>query len=153
MLLFPIPPCTAGRNLLGRGLCGSFLVPFAWWRLVQASLSPLSSPSISQGLCTLVLASQALPLQRGAGVHLIWLSRPALCFSGLYSLILAPDTCPPHRRVCVPLPVLSHWPDLCRGACVFFWLPRATLCAARVVHAAQVCTLPLSQYPGTDFAL
>ena len=105
-------------------MCGSFLVPFAWWRLVQASLSPLSSPSISQGLCTLVLASQALPLQRGAGVHLIWLSRPALCFSGLYSLILAPDTCPPHRRVCVPLPVLSHWPDLCRGACVFFWLPR-----------------------------
>ena len=46
----PVPPYIEGQSMLGRGLCGSFLVPSASPRLVRASLSPLSSPSESHGL-------------------------------------------------------------------------------------------------------
>ena len=76
-----VPPCTAGQNLLGRGLCGSFLfspiLPSTLWRLLWASVSPPSPPSVLQGLCSLVLAPQAYPLCHRAYVHLFRLTAPA----------------------------------------------------------------------------
>ena len=51
--------------------------------LFGASLSPLSPPSVSWGLCALVSASWALPLHCGACVHLFQLPRPALCVAEL----------------------------------------------------------------------
>jgi len=58
----PVLPCGAGWSLLGRCLCGCFLVPSTSRWLVWASLWPLSLPSVSRGLCALVLAPQACPL-------------------------------------------------------------------------------------------
>ena len=56
----PVPPYIEGQSVLGRGLRGSFLgsptLPSVSRRLVWTSLSPLSSPSASQGLCALALA-------------------------------------------------------------------------------------------------
>ena len=92
-------PCTASWRLPGRGLCGSFLsslaLPSASWRPVWASLSPLSLPSVSQGMCALASAHWACPLYRGtcctcfgspgqplchgACVHMFLFSGPALC--------------------------------------------------------------------------
>ena len=46
-----------GQSFLGRDLCGSFFgcppLPSASWRVVWAFPSPLSSPSVPQGSCTL----------------------------------------------------------------------------------------------------
>ena len=50
-------PHPTGRSFLGRDLCGSFFgsppLRSASWRVVWASLSPLSSPSVPHGLCAL----------------------------------------------------------------------------------------------------
>ena len=107
----PVLPCTAGWCLLGKGLCGSFLgspaLPSVSWKLVWASLSPLSSPSMLRGLCALLSSHQACPLCSSACVHLSWPPGPAICVPGLCALVLAPQACP-----------------LCCRACVFFfWLP------------------------------
>ena len=79
----PVPPCASGRSLLGRGLCGYFLVLSASWRLVWASLTP-----------------GAHPLSCRACVHLFWLSGGlcalvsaywgALCIPGLVWTCSAP---------------------------------------------------------------
>ena len=59
----PVRPCTAGRSLPGKDLCGSFLSSptksSALWKIVSASLSLLSLPSMSWGLCALVFAHRA----------------------------------------------------------------------------------------------
>ena len=83
-----VTPYTASQSLVGTGLCGSFLdistFPSASWRLVWAFLSPLSSPSASQGLCALVLAHWAQPpLYHGSCIHLSLLKGPSLCILGL----------------------------------------------------------------------
>ena len=93
-------------------------MPCVSWRLVWASLSPLSSPSISQGLCTLFSVLQAHPLCQGACMHLSPLPRHALFFLGFFftclsfpssssvlwglcALVSAPLVCLQLCRVCV----------------------------------------------------
>lgn len=143
MLLFPVPPCTAGQSLLGRALCGSFLVPSARWRLVRASLSPLCSSSKLRGLCALVSASQALPLQCGAGVHLTWLPRPARCFSGfVFSYLGSQYLTPTSQGLCAL--VLSHRPDLCRGLCVLSAPEGHPLCCEGCAYCLFGCFPSLS---------
>ena len=97
-----------------------------------ASLSPLSSPSVSRGLCALVFTLQAHPLCYRACVHLSWLMGPALCIEGF---------------VCTCFGSPAH--PLCHRACVsFFWLPGPTFSATRVVCTVEVCTPLHSRHPG-----
>ena len=110
MLLFTDLAFSAGRSLLGRDLCGSFLVsqtmPSASWRLVWASLSPLSSPSVSWSF-----------------VHLPRPPEPSLCVVrlmctclGLTGLPSAPHNLCALQSVCMP-PLSWHagLPSVLRG--------------------------------------
>ena len=54
---------------------GSCVDPSVSWRLVWASLSPLSSPSVSQGCAHLILSSLGSPSVSQACVHLFQLPR------------------------------------------------------------------------------
>ena len=133
---FAVPPCTADWSWLGRGLCGSFLVPSASRRLVWASLSPLSSPSTSRGLCALVLAPRACLLQHGACVHLSQFPRPALFVAGLLCTCFISLACPLcHRAKCSPF--CSPGPPLCHVGCV---------------HCPSLCASP-PRAPGLPFGL
>ena len=110
VLLFTDLAFSAGRSLLGRDLCGSFLVsqtmPSASWRLVWASLSPLSSPSVSW-----------------SSVHLPRPPEPSLCVVrlmctclGLTGLPSAPHNLCALQSVCMP-PLSWHagLPSVLRG--------------------------------------
>ena len=144
----PVPPCTAGWCLLGKGLCGSFLgspaLPSVSWKLVWASLSPLGSPSTLRGLCAFLSSHQVCPLCGSACVHLSWLPGPAVCVAGLCALVLAPWAyCLCCRLVCTCLgsPGL---PSVLQGLCVLLLAPWAALCAMRLVCTGEVCMLWLS---------
>ena len=121
-------------------MCGSFLgspaLPSVSWKLVWASLSPLSSPSMLRGLCALLSSHQACPLCSSACVHLSWPPGPAICVAGLCALVLAPQACPLCCRACVhlsrflgPALYVMGLLHICfislasYRACVFFWHP------------------------------
>ena len=110
--------------------------------LFGASLSPLSSPSVSWGLCALVSASWALPLHCGACVHLFQLPRPALCIAELVCTgfgSLDALCC----RACVHLFHLSSQPSLSRGLCVLLLAPQADpLYGESCVHCPRFVSLP-----------
>ena len=126
------------------------------------------------GLCAHILAHQAILLCRGACAHLSQLSGPVLyvtgflctCFGSLVrllchravyaclsslcllsasrrlcALVLALQACPLHRRACVSFFVSPGPPSMLWG---FFWLPRPTLCATRVLCTGEFCMLRLS---------
>ena len=119
-------------------------MPSVLWRLVLVSLSPLNSPSVSQGC-----------------VHLSWLTKPALYTMGLVCTCLR-SSCPPSvpRALCAL--VSSHQPTLCfaglgftclnpwalplcHGTCVHLsWSPDPSsmfqgLCALVSPHQCVVC--------------
>ena len=109
VLLLPDLPFTAGRSLLGRGLCGSFLAPPAMpsvlRRLVWASLSP-PGPS----LCV-------------AGFVGTCFISPALCEASVLFQPPRPAPCASYvlqRFVCLPRS----------------WLPQAALCAVGFLWAS-----------------
>ena len=78
------------------------------------------------GLCTLVSAPCSCSLHRGTCVHLSWLCRPALYLAGLVcTCFVSPDP-----------------PSMLWG---FFWLPRPTLCATRVLCTGEVCMMRLGK--------
>ena len=115
----PVPPCAAGRNLLGRCLCG----PFCPVATCVGSLQPLSPPSPSRGF--------------GRLTHF---PRSALCIAGFCASDSLPEVRPlRHTVACTwsqfPRPAsasrgyvnLFHLTacTLCLGGClVFFWLCR-----------------------------
>ena len=76
VLLFPCPDLPKlAWYVLGE--------PSALQRLGWASLSTLVTPSVSLGLCALVLAPDVRPLCHGACVHLSWLPQCGFCMAGL----------------------------------------------------------------------
>ena len=102
VLCAPVPPCAAGRNLLGRCLCG----PFCAMATCVGSLQPLS-PSAWRGF-----------------VRLTHFSRSALCVAGLRALGLSSPGRPLPPGVYVNLFHLTAC-TLCLGGCLFFfWLCR-----------------------------
>ena len=78
-------------------------------RLVWASLRPLSSLSVSQGLCALVSAPWALSLCCGAYVHLFHLTGHTLYVAGLVSTYLGSLVLPSMSWGFCTF-VSSHWP-------------------------------------------
>ena len=97
----PVLPCTAGRNLLGSCLCGSFCVvvtcvhpsalefPLRIMELVCTCLSSRGPPSRLRGLCALVSVPKVHLLCRGACVHLFHLTAYTLSHRGLFVLLSA----------------------------------------------------------------
>ena len=129
----PVPPCAAGRSLLGRCLCGSFCFT---------------------GTCVGFPLPQAHPVRHGVCVQLFWLPGPALCITGrvctcfssqvglcdagLVWTCLAPHARPLCHAVYVQLFRLTANP-LCHGVSVFFfWLcwEGCVLCPS--LHASPV---------------
>lgn len=148
-----VPPCTASQSLLGRGFCGSFLSSptlfSASWRLVWASLTPLSSPSMLWGLCVLVLAPGARLLCRGSCIHLCRLTSLLSMSQGLCVLLLAPQAHP----LCYRAPVgLSQFPKpvilLLPVFMSFLW---AEKCSYLCFLPSKSCLAWLSEIPQVPF--
>ena len=74
----PVPPCAAGRNLLGRCLCGSFCVAET---CVDIPQSPELTVCVKELACT-CFSSLGWSLCRGARVDLFRSPVPALCVAG-----------------------------------------------------------------------
>jgi len=74
----PVPPCAAGRNLLGRCLCGSFCVAET---CVDIPQSPELTVCVKELACT-CFSSPGWSLCRGARVDLFRSPVPALCVAG-----------------------------------------------------------------------
>ena len=158
----PVPPYIEGQSMLGRGLCGSFLgfptLPSVSRRLVWTSLSPLSSPSASQGLCALALAPWTLPLHQGAYVFFFWLPSSSvphglcalerLLFPCLRSpgLISVPQGCVLWRSLyATPLLTLQAHPLNCRASLGFLLFPEPTVWSESQTMAEKcsfACFLP-----------
>ena len=126
-------PCTADWSLLGRGLCGSFLV----------SLTLPSSSRKHTDLCGLPLAPWSWPLHGGSRVHLFQFTRPALCVAGLVCSFQSPGPPSVPQGLCslkkfvyfasliVPGPPSVEW-----GFCGFLLVPHSC-------HLARATVLEL----------
>jgi len=122
----PVLPCTAGRNLLGRCLCGSFCVAVTCVGFLQ----PLSSPPASRGLCALCFISlPALPVT-GVICSSLGCARRAVCAAQVFQP-----------------PLYWHPSPALESAVCHTQLPGPALCAVRVVHAGWVCMPPDSRFP------
>ena len=90
-------PHPTGRSFLGRDLCGSFFgsppLRSASWRVVWASLSPLSSPSVLHGLCALQ-GFLCAPLSAPRTQPLC--HKVCVPYRGLYVLLCLSHHAPPH---------------------------------------------------------
>ena len=149
----PVPPCAADPNLLGRCLCGSFCIAVTCVDfpqppkltlcvagLVCTCLSSQGLPSVSWGLCALVLAPQAWPLLCGACKHL---SQLPVCTLGVTHLMCTCFSCP-----CLPS-VLRGFCALVSSHCLHSLLRGLflLLSAGRVVWTAQVYMPSLYGHP------
>ena len=152
---FPVLPCTAGRNLLGRCLCVSFCVvvtcvcPSALeltlciMGLVCTCLSSRGPPSASRGLYT-SLSSRGPPSVSRCLCCFILL--PAISFTGVICSFGCVRRAVCAAQVCLPPLYQNPSPALSSAVC-HTRLPGPALCATRVVHAGWVCMLPHSWFP------
>ena len=147
-------------------MCGSLLssltLASATWRLVWASLNPLSSPSVLWGLCALVSPHPGLPSVTGL-VFFQFMGLPSvlhgLCaLQGfMYASLLALQACPLHCEVCVGCRGLYAGPllapqahPLCHGASVGFsqfpepaiWLGLQSVSCFWAEKCSFLCFLP-----------
>ena len=126
-----VPPYTAGWNLLGRGLSGSFLVPSALWRLEGASLS------ITGFVCTCFFSPPTFCLRAYMFFFPLCLKGCMHCPSLYASLLTSPWPHPLHSEGCVQTVgwMLCHTqlpgPTFCAASAVCIGWP--ALCALRVV--------------------
>ena len=132
----PVLLCIAGQNLLVRGLSRSFLssptLPSVSLRVVWDSLSLLSLPSLSWGLCALVSASWACLLHCRTCVHLSWLTGPTLYFTELVCSFSPWDPLSVPLALCVLERFVCHTslgapgsPFVLRGFCGLLSVPQA----------------------------
>ena len=114
----PVPPCAAGRNLLGRCLCGSFCVAET---CVDIPQSPELTVCVKELACT-CFSSPGWSLCRGARVDLFRSPVPALCVAGCMC------TC------------LLSLPALCHGDYLLFF----RLCQEGGVRCTSLYAFPVS---------
>ena len=138
VLLFPCPACTAGRNLLGRCLYGSFCIAMTCVGFPQ----PPSSPSVSRAVCTWLSFLEAHFLCHGLVCTCLSFPGSHFASQGLCALVSALLNCLLWHGVYVHL---FHFTacTLCHGG----YFPFFQLCRKRVVCAAQICMPPLYWHP------